>query len=110
MSLIRSIFVVACLLMACGFAGASLTEGMEIKAEQIDKNEFTNVTTLKKGRIVQADNQLSADEIVLMPQTSSIIASGNCQYQDGKKNIKAPKMVFKIQNGQWIYMKETGKL
>jgi lipopolysaccharide assembly outer membrane protein LptD (OstA) len=87
------------------FAWASIGSKAEMKANEIQQDQMSEITTLKgEAKFHQGANHLSADKIMVDTKMGFVSAEGNCVYKNAAGvPTKADKMIFKVsQAGEWV--------
>lgn len=85
------------------FSVASIGSGFNLSAEQVLENHDDQTVALQgHAQISQSPNKLWADKIVVNKKSGTVLAIGNCSYDNGKIRTESDRMLFRVSGTTWI--------
>ncbi len=90
-------------LFGANLAFAAIGSGFNISAEQVMENHDDQTVALQgHAQISQSSNKLWADKIVVNKKSGTVLAIGNCSYDDGKTRTESERMLFRVSGAKWV--------
>ncbi len=90
-------------LMFSSLAFGAIGSGFNVSAEQIMENHDDETVALQgHAQVSQSGNKLWADKIVVNKKSGTVLALGNCSYDDGKTRTESERMLFRVSGAKWI--------
>ncbi|OQW46890.1 MAG: hypothetical protein A4S09_02995 [Proteobacteria bacterium SG_bin7] len=100
------VFVVLSLLFSSltgSLSMASIGTGFNVSAEQVMENHDDETVALQgHAQVSQSPNKLWADKIIVNKKSGTVLAIGNCSYDNGKTRTESDRMLFRVSGTKWI--------
>lgn len=96
-------FVLVFLSLTGSFSEASIGTGFNVSAEQVMENHDDETVALQgHAQVSQSPNKLWADKIIVNKKSGTVLAIGNCSYDNGKTRTESDRMLFRVSGATWI--------
>jgi lipopolysaccharide assembly outer membrane protein LptD (OstA) len=90
-------------LLFSNVALAAIGGGFNLSAEQVMENHDDETVALQgHAQVSQSINKLWADKIVVNKKSGTVLALGNCSYDNGKTRSESERMLFRVSGNTWI--------